>query len=81
LCKAGRAPNPLEFPGRDVGVFVVVSLRLAVRRLIFLAEMSAARLAPLEGIKRQDFGEFHVVGNPPGIVEARIQVVGFGPVH
>ena len=64
-----------ELPCRDVGEFIVLTQRLAVGRLELLAEVSAARLATLERVEREQFGKLHVIRHPPGVVEARVHVV------
>ena len=67
LVQLRSAPDAFEFPRGDVREIRVVAQRLALRRLAFLAEMAAARFLAVQGVERQQFGEFEVVGDAAGI--------------
>src|SRR5687768_3060984 len=56
LVQRRLATNAGELPGGDVHIVVVVAPRFAVGRLALLAEMAAARLAPMERVERQQLG-------------------------
>src|SRR5215472_7816924 len=71
----GLLADALELPGRDVAEVRVVAQRLAFGRLALLPEVSAAGFPAVERIKRQQFGEFEIVGNAAGILQALVEVV------
>src|SRR5689334_4673104 len=52
-----RLSGPLVLPDGDVLEVFVVALRLAVGRLELLAEVGPARLAPLQRVQAEKFGE------------------------
>ena len=56
----------LKFPGENGGEVFVVAPRFAVRRLMFFAEMSAARFISRERIRAHQFGEFQKISNTSG---------------
>ena len=47
----------LKFPREDRGVVLVVAQRLAIRGLMFLAEMRSGRLVAIEGVHAHQLGE------------------------
>src|SRR4051812_15263514 len=68
--------DAVELPRRDVRIVRVVAHRLAVGRLALFAEVAAARLAAVQGVECQQLRELEVVGDPAGVLEALVQIVG-----
>ena len=58
-----------ELPRRDVRIVVIVSQRLAFRRLALLAEVPAARFPAFACVERQQLRELEVVGDAAGVLE------------
>src|SRR5215468_4329636 len=75
LVHVGPLTDSLELPRRDIREIRIVALGFAIWRLTFLAEMPAARFAPLERIERQQFGEFQIVGDTSSVFEALVQII------
>src|SRR6476619_5620139 len=66
--------RPLSIlPGSHVRETAVIALRFTVVRLILLAEMSPARLLPMQRIVTEQFGEFEIVGHPPRIFQFLVE--------
>src|SRR5262245_45207001 len=71
----GRSSNTLELPGRHVAEVRVVAQRLALGRLAFLAEMTAARLLAVQRIECHEFREFQIVGYAAGVFQTLVEIV------
>src|SRR5437762_620646 len=69
------AVAPLKFPGENVGEFIIVTQRFAFRRLMFFAEMRAARFIARECINAHELGELEKIGNPPRTLERLIEIL------
>src|SRR3954469_24221728 len=67
----------LVFPSEDVGKIFVVAQCFAIRGLVFLAEMAAARFIASECVGAHEFGEFEEVGNPAGTLKRLIKRFAF----
>jgi hypothetical protein len=59
----------LVLPGRDVREVFVVALRLALLRLVFLAEVTAAGLLAVERVAAHQLAELEEVGHAAGLLE------------
>jgi len=62
-----------EFPGGDVGKFVVVAAGFAFV-LVFHAEVAAAAFLAVEGVAAEEFTEFEEVGDAAGEFELLIEL-------
>src|SRR6185437_1697352 len=69
----GRA-DAAELPGRHVGEARVITLRFAVRRLVLLPEMPAARLLAVERVFAHELGELEEVRHAPRFLERLVQI-------
>src|SRR5437870_9098756 len=67
--------DAFELPRRDVREIRVVAQRLAVWRLTFFPEMSAAGFPAFERIECEQFTELEIVGDATRVLEALIQIV------
>src|SRR5436309_1377329 len=65
-----------ELPRRHICKVRVVPQRFALRRLALLTKMTAARLAAVKRVEREQFRELEIVGHPTRVLEALIQIVG-----
>ena len=61
-------------PGGDVGEMLVVAQRLAVRGLMLLPEMSAARLLAMQRIEAHQLAELEEVGDASRLLERLIEL-------
>src|SRR5947208_7859499 len=68
---------PLKFARETCGEIFIVTLGLAIGRLMFYTEMSAARFVPLEGIDSHQFGEFEKISDPSGAFERLVVAFAF----
>src|SRR5215831_12280424 len=75
LVELGLLADALELPRSNVGEVGVVAQRFAVGRLAFLAEVSATRFPPVQGVERQQLGELEIVSYAAGIFETLVEVV------
>src|SRR6516164_9543706 len=73
LVQRRRAPVAGELPGGDVHVMLVVPLGLAVRELVLLAEMAAARFIAFERVQAQQLRELEEIGDAPGSLQRLVQ--------
>src|SRR2546421_11699629 len=64
----------LKFPREHRREVVIVAQRFAFGRLVFLAEMCAARFVARERVKAHQLGEFEKIGNATGALERLIKV-------
>src|SRR5690349_3173605 len=55
---------------------LVVSQRFAVWRLTLLAEVATAGFTPFERIEGEQLRELQIVGDPSGVLQTLIQIVG-----
>ncbi len=62
-------------PRSHITEVVVVALRLAVRRLVLLAKVPAARFVALQGVDAQQLAQFEKIRDAPCPLEALIQIV------
>src|SRR5215813_11554516 len=62
-------------PGADEAVLLVIAPRLALGRLVFLAEVPATRLVARQRIETHQLGKLQIVGNAPGIFEGLVEVI------
>jgi hypothetical protein len=69
FARAGVAPRC------HVAEVLVVALRLAIRGLILLAEMPAARFVALQSVDAQQLAVLELVSDASGFFEALIQIV------
>src|SRR5262249_36057849 len=69
LVELGFVADTLPLPGRDVRVVLVVAQRLAVGRLVLLAEVPAAALVAPERVEHHQLAELEEVGDPPGLLQ------------
>ncbi len=88
LVQGGFLADGGIFPGPDVGEVLVVALGLADPGLAVLdllvgggelevgAEVAAARLVAVQGVVTEDLGKLEEVGDPPGLFEFGVEVVG-----
>ena len=67
--RRGDRSVALVFPREDVGEIFVVAQRFAVRRLMFLAEMAAARFVAGQRVGAHQLGELQEIGDAPGAFE------------
>src|SRR3954466_9039839 len=72
----GPLADAFELPRRHVREVRVVAQRLTVRRLALLAEVAAARFAPVQRVKREELRELEIVSHATGVLEALIEVAG-----
>src|SRR5438128_2467064 len=66
--------RPRELPGRHVAEALIVALGLALRRLVLLAEMAAARLLAVQGVVAHQLGELEKVRHPTSVLERLVQL-------
>src|SRR5207244_9774940 len=64
-----------ELPGRHVAKALIVAPRLALRRLVLLAEVAAARLLAPQGVVTHQLGELEEVGHAAGVLERLVQLL------
>src|ERR1700716_2624899 len=64
---------PRELPRRHIAETLVVPPGLALRRLVFLAEMAAERLLAVQGVVAHELGKLEEVRDPAGVFERLIQ--------
>src|SRR5437867_10455415 len=74
LVKHRLLARTCELPGRYVAEALVVTLRLALRRLILFAEVTAARLLALQGVVTHQLGELEEVGHAAGVLERLVEL-------
>ena len=73
----GRGPSgPLVLPHARVREVLVVAPRLALGRLVLLAEVPAARLLAVERVAAHQLAELEEVGDASGLLEGLVEVVG-----
>src|SRR5690606_4750517 len=65
-----------ELPGRDVRELFVVAQSLAVLGLRLGAEVTATRLATVEGVDAHEFTELDEVSHAAGLLQALVEGVG-----
>src|SRR6516165_6849700 len=61
-------------PGRHVRVLRVITLGLAIRRLVLGPEVPAARLVALEGVPAEELGELEEVADPVRLLQLRVEL-------
>src|ERR1700742_5049689 len=71
--RRGHRAVTLVFPGEDVGKLFIVAQSFAVRRLMFLAEMAAARLVAGQRVGAHELGELQEIGDASGAFERLIE--------
>ena len=64
-----RCPAPVNSHAATYAKCIVVAQRFALRRLVLLAEMAAARLVALGARRAQQFGKFQEIGHAAGVFE------------
>ena len=77
LVQGRRLPDAREFPACGVGVLLVVALALAVRCLVFLAEVATAGLVAHQGVVHDQLGQFQVIGHAARAFERLVEVRAF----
>src|SRR5262249_16412050 len=68
-CPRRSIPPAVPLPRPDVHEVFVVTQRLAVFGLVFLAEMTAAAFVALQRVQTHQLGKLQVVGNSSGLLE------------
>src|SRR5438270_10214257 len=68
-------PSAGVFPRRHVGESVIVPQCLAVRRLMFHAEMAAARLFPVQRVETHQLRQFQEISDTSRVLERLIQLL------
>src|ERR1700761_1705818 len=61
-------------PGRNVRVMFVIALGFAIRSLILLAKMAAARFVAFQRIHTHQLSQFEKIGDTSGLFEALIKI-------
>ena len=69
MMQRGFSAVALEFPGKHVGEMRVVTHRLAIRRLMFLTKMSAARFVARESVTTHQLSELQEICHATGALE------------
>ena len=59
----------LKFPRKHAGEILVVTQRLAIRRLVFLTKMSAARFVAREFFETDQLSDVQLICDASGAVE------------
>src|SRR5208283_4193727 len=63
------------FPHRRMAIMLVVPQRLALRRLVLLAEVRPAALLPHPRVPHQQFAQFQEIRHPPGLLQFLVQII------
>ena len=71
----GTVAFPGVFPSGDVAEVFVVACRFAVVGLVFLAEVTAARLASLERVEAKEFAKLKEVGDAAGFLKRLVDLL------
>src|SRR5213593_1417143 len=69
------SPHAFELPGCDVGIMVIIALRLIFLRLVLLAEVPSARFFAMESIPRHELSELHEVRDAVGFFQFLIELI------
>src|SRR6185437_12196776 len=62
-------------PRSHIGIVLVVALSFAIRRLIFLAEVAAARFISIASVDAHQLRQLEEVGHTASLLQALIQIV------